>query len=133
MQRDMQCCHECGDILSEESRYHYTMKSGKADKPKVYHSSVCRLCKQFRANVRVLLMKQHPPPPSGTPCACCNRIDKLFLDHCHAKARTDPNKSLRGFICRQCTSAIGMLGDFEQGVERALKYLKTANGRTDDE
>ena len=134
MQRDeMQCCRECGDVLEYENRYHYTMKSGLAEKPKVYHSTVCRPCKQLHQNVRSMLMKLHPPPPQGTPCAACNRIDKLFLDHCHAKARTDPKKSFRGYICRQCNSALGMLGDCEQGVERALKYLKRANGRTDDE
>ena len=83
------------DVLEEENQYHYTMKSGKAEKPKVYHSSVCRPYKKLHANVRSMLMKLHPPPPSGTPCAACNRIDKLFLDHCHAKARIDPKKTVQ--------------------------------------
>jgi hypothetical protein len=131
MQRDMQTCHECGDILSEENRYHYSMKSGRAEKPKIYHSSICRPCKQLHAGVRATLMKLHPPPPPGTPCACCNRIDKLFLDHCHVLARYDWKKSYRGYICRQCNSGVGMLGDCEAGLERALKYLKR-DGRSDE-
>ena len=40
------------------------------------------------------------------------------VDHCH-----DTN-IIRGFLCSECNTGIGKLGDNEEGVERALNYLK---------
>ena len=62
------------------------------------------------------LKKQNPQPQAGTPCACCGRIDKLFCDHDHATGK------FRAWICRNCNSVIGFLGDSEAGLRQALAY-----------
>ncbi len=41
----------------------------------------------------------------------------LYLDHCHSTGR------LRGFLCRPCNSAIGLLKDSPELLNKAIKYL----------
>lgn len=42
----------------------------------------------------------------------------LHIDHCH-----DTDK-VRGLLCMQCNVGLGMLGDNEAGLLRALAYIK---------
>ena len=63
-------------------------------------------------------------PPVGTPCRCCG------TPMGHGKGKHDCNfdhdpftNTFRGWICKNCNTSIGGLGDSIEGVERALKYL----------
>jgi hypothetical protein len=85
---------------------------------KLYLNSACRPCHVHRTSVVTKLKKKHKHPPAGTPCQCCGRISKLFLDHTHDK------DEFRGWICRECNSGIGLLGDSVEGVRKALDYLE---------
>ena len=87
-------------------------------KGKQYYLNRCKPCIIDGDILLRNLKKQNPQPPAGTPCACCNRIDKLFCDHDHATAK------FRSWICRKCNSGIGLLGDSEEGVRQALAYLE---------
>lgn len=40
------------------------------------------------------------------------------IDHCHETGR------IRGILCMQCNVGLGLLGDNEEGLLRALKYLR---------
>lgn len=56
-------------------------------------------------------------------CALCERPlefdgNKLHIDHCHETGR------IRGLLCMPCNVALGMLGDNEVGLTRALNYIK---------
>lgn len=42
----------------------------------------------------------------------------VHVDHCH-----ETNK-VRGILCMPCNVALGMLGDNEEGLTRALNYVK---------
>ena len=97
-------------------------KTGTSKKGKTYYVSACRPCHNERVAVVKKLKEKHPPPPPGTPCTCCGAIRKLFCDHQHA---TD---EFRGYICRECNSGIGLLGDSPEGLQRALAYLKGNGG-----
>ena len=88
-------------------------------KGKQYYLNRCKSCISEAELLIRNLKKEHPPPPAGTPCACCKRIDKLFLDHYHSS-----DKKIRSYICRSCNSGIGLLGDSEEGVRQALAYLQ---------
>ena len=44
---------------------------------------------------------------------------EMFLDHSHD---TD---EFRGWICRECNSSIGLMGESVEGVPKALTYLET--------
>ncbi len=57
-------------------------------------------------------------PKIGTPCDNCGKNNqKLIFDHCH-----ETNK-FRGWLCYQCNTAIGNLGDNVEGLLKALNYL----------
>ena len=42
----------------------------------------------------------------------------LHIDHCHE------NGKVRGLLCMQCNVGLGMLGDNEAGLLKALAYVK---------
>ena len=114
-------CKECGDILTEDNcRYTGMVKGSTGEK---YMDNMCKPCKGKHAKVLATLHKIHKTPPPGSPCEGCGRIAKLYLDHCHVTLK------FRGFICQSCNHGIGQLGDSEQGVQKALEYLKRVNAR----
>lgn len=51
-------------------------------------------------------------------CAICGKQEKLCVDHCHDSG------TVRGLLCRQCNSAIGLLDDSIEILSKAKKYLK---------
>jgi hypothetical protein len=89
------------------------------------HDNRCRVCMRKRHKEVNELRKTAPPRPIA--CDCCGKEIvlsqsrkkfSLCLDH-------DPVKgTFRGWICRHCNTAIGLLGDNIAGVLNALKYLE---------
>lgn len=62
-----------------------------------------------------------PTRPCPKYCECCGRKQNgqaLCLDHCHNTGK------FRGWICRQCNTGIGMLGDTLAAIHLAAKYLR---------
>lgn len=56
----------------------------------------------------------------GNVCACCRYPqDRYVLDHVHGTYK------FRGYLCSNCNSGIGKLGDNIEGLEKALAYLKS--------
>ena len=108
-------CRDCGDLLTSDNR---TMKETNKN-GKVYWMNRCKPCIVEADTLLRRLKKENPMPPSGTPCACCGRIDKLYCDHDHG-----PTKHFRGWVCRNCNSGLGLLSDSEEGLRRALRYLE---------
>jgi hypothetical protein len=94
-----------------------------SDFPKHSHykdnlDSRCRSCIKEHSDVRKALHKKAPAKPSV--CQCCGEAPyKWCLDHDH-----DTNE-IRGWLCDQCNTGIGKLGDNIEGLEKALKYLKS--------
>ena len=105
-------------MLDEKTGY----VNGVSKKGKLYFNSACRPCQNHRVSVVAKLKQKHEHPPGGTPCQCCGRVSKLFLDHTHGE------DAFRGWICRECNSGIGMLGDSVEGLRRALAYLEQPRG-----
>lgn len=64
----------------------------------------------------------------GGGCAICTaspRVRKMVVDHCHKTGR------VRGILCNQCNTAIGLLGDFADRIMEAADYLtKSSSGAT---
>ncbi len=71
-----------------------------------------------QADYEAMLVKQ-----SGH-CALCprtpdqERYKRLNVDHCHN------SNVVRGLLCTPCNHAIGVLGDNEAGLVRALEYVR---------
>jgi len=63
------------------------------------------------------------PRPRPDICECCGKTQPgraLSFDHCHDSGE------FRGWLCVQCNVGIGALGDTEEGLMRAIAYLKKA-------
>jgi hypothetical protein len=59
----------------------------------------------------------------GGRCAICSiATDELQVDHCHETS------VVRGLLCSSCNRAIGLLGDTLEALERAVAYLRRAEG-----
>lgn len=57
-------------------------------------------------------------------CALCNKpFAGLFGKNCHIDHCHETNK-IRGLLCMPCNVGLGMLGDNEEGLMKAIKYLK---------
>lgn len=62
-----------------------------------------------------------PTTPQPDTCDCCNtaRGDKrLHVDHDHS------SKKFRGWLCSNCNTGIGLLGDDLAGLIRAITYIE---------
>jgi len=51
-------------------------------------------------------------------CLICGQSKKLVVDHCHS------NGHVRGLLCSNCNSGIGLLGEDVSNLKNAIKYLK---------
>lgn len=64
---------------------------------------------------------------TSTVCEVCgkteskNANDMFCYDHDHTTGE------FRGVLCRACNQAIGLLGDTEEGLMRAVNYLRRSN------
>jgi hypothetical protein len=108
-------CADCGKLLDP---IEYAIFRRSKDGMTNYYSKWCRTCSKENAETLKILKQKHKTPPSGTPCQCCGRIDRLFADH------DRHTKTLKGWVCRNCNAGIGMLGDSLEGVEKAVAYLQ---------
>lgn len=72
--------------------------------------------------LRTAKYRGHPVPTRPRPeiCECCGARRRLALDHDHVTGM------FRGWLCFNCNTSIGKLGDTEEGVWRALTYLRRA-------
>jgi hypothetical protein len=119
----MRTCDLCSE--SKEDICFQLFRFSKKGIP--YYARMCRVCNNDKVKHVARLRKEHIDIPPA--CQCCGRVGKLHLDHCWETG------SFRGFLCRQCNTAIGSLssGDDKQGLLRALDYLdrcRLAEGHT---
>jgi hypothetical protein len=55
----------------------------------------------------------------GGKCAICETTGRvLYVDHCHS------TQKLRGLLCQQCNTGIGMLQDSIKVLKKAVRYLE---------
>jgi recombination endonuclease VII len=115
-------------MITAEAKAAYNRKwyRANADKCKAWSAA---WTKANRARASALSLKSArrlagmPEPTRPTPnfCECCGKPPEskgLALDHCHESG------AFRGWLCWHCNTAIGKLGDNEQGLMRALNYLR---------
>lgn len=88
----------------------------------------CKSCIRKRSSQVNTIRKTSPHKPKV--CDCCGKEPKqsngrrkvgLSCDH-------DPiTIKFRGWLCRECNLAIGLLGDNTEGLQKALDYLNRVN------
>jgi hypothetical protein len=96
-----------------------TAFSKDKQKPDGYYPH-CKVCNNLNTKNRRRLREQNPLPEDSR-CECCRKVKKLVLDHCHK------TQSFRGWLCNDCNTALGKLGDNTTGVLKALDYLERKN------
>jgi hypothetical protein len=89
----------------------------------------CRDCKLSYQKELRQVRNTHQIPPMPDNCDCCGKLNpkgkvygatNLALDH-HYDENGKP--FFRGWICKQCNSGIGYLGDTATSVYKAFNYL----------
>jgi len=105
-------------------------KNQKSIAGKVVRRGECRDCRKWRKSVskkeRIEYEKKYPVPAIGEKFTCpiCQKTivrqfkNDVVLDHSHKDG------TIRGWICRQCNSSIGMLDEDVTILERAIKWIK---------
>lgn len=85
----------------------------------------CRSCAQVRSKERTAIKKKFKDltaPAFGTACECCGKsVHRNWqLDHDHETGE------FRGWLCKQCNTGLGNLGDTLESLTLAVEYLKRA-------
>lgn len=108
-------CRLCGH---EKPVSHFPIRSGR------WPDTRCFDCKnkyftELKSLKSKVLVREMP-----TACECCGRKSEkngnLSFDH-HYDSKG--NAYFRGWLCKQCNSGIGYLGDNLEGIKNAERYL----------
>lgn len=59
-------------------------------------------------------------------CPICGKPDPTYVDHDHncCDGQHSCGKCVRGILCRNCNTALGMLSDSPEALKRAAQYLE---------
>ena len=118
-------CRRCQQI---KSIFEFE-KNQKSIAGKISRRGECRNCRKWKKPIpikmRIAYGKTHPMPPLGESfhCPVCDRTiirqfkNDVVLDHYHL------NGEIRGWICRQCNSSIGMMDEDVNILKRAIKWI----------
>jgi hypothetical protein len=88
---------------------------GTSRRGKLYRMTVCRTCHVLEQRNRKRRRKAHGPPPQH--CMNCGNAAPLACDHDHQTGE------FRGWLCKNCNTGLGLLGDDAAGLRRMLAYL----------
>ena len=110
---DIQECKKCHKILPIMAFTTHALRSDGAG----YLKKMCRQCHSTNEKERRGARKNAPPKPER--CECCHKKTKnLQADHLHGST------AFRGWLCTDCNSGMGKLGDDLSGVLQAAVYLE---------
>ena len=115
---------EMFDTINLEPDYDVNSKTRLCPKCNIHkprNALYCKLCKKVYTDALYRLHKENTKPVDQIFCDCCNikvKGEKFMLDHCHE------TNQFRGWVCRNCNTGIGNLGDNVEGLENAIRYLK---------
>ncbi len=119
----MKTCSRCGET-KELSRF-----SKRSDRP----SGVQSKCKDCERVVRAKYYKPHEVARrkfkltedqyndlmKHENCQICNvELTKKCIDHCHT------TNKVRGVLCNNCNTALGLVGDNAQILQSMVEYLQ---------
>jgi len=105
-------CKDCHKILPQLAFGIHTMRSNGA-------YALKRLCRECASIIRAEIVKvKRKAPLKSNDCDNCHKNKNLEIDHIHGSV------TFRGWLCRNCNTGIGALGDTLEGVLRAAIYLE---------
>lgn len=96
-------CRECWNTVQREYRANNPSKTREIHLKRTYGITL--------EDYETLLLLQ------GGGCAICDTIENLGVDHSHK------TNQVRGILCRNCNTFIGMIDENLEVLERAREYL----------
>ena len=117
-------CSVCNTV-KENSEFSFYKNRHTDNGYRLMVNTNCRSCAQLRSKERSAIKKKFKdikPPEFGQPCECCGKpvTRNWQLDHCHDTV------DFRGWLCKQCNTGLGNLGDNLQSLQLAVEYLQRA-------
>ena len=117
-------CSVCNTV-KENSEFSFYKNRHTDNGYRLMVNTNCRSCAQLRSKERSAIKKKFKdikPPEFGQPCECCGKpvTRNWQLDHCHDTG------DFRGWLCKQCNTGLGNLGDNLQSLQLAVEYLQRA-------
>ena len=90
-------------------------------KGKPFYRTACRECERNKSRETEYIKTHTANISKSNTCECCNKAipesDRVNFDHC------PDSLTFRGWLCTNCNTGIGKLGDSIEGLEKALSYL----------
>jgi hypothetical protein len=121
----MKICSKCNQSLPENFFHKRTYSSGNIGlQPK------CKKCStknrrqyykphEFMRRKFKLTEQQYAELMNNNNCEICSRVlEKKCIDHCHS------TNIVRGVLCNNCNTALGLVGDNVSVLEEMIKYLQ---------
>jgi hypothetical protein len=109
MEQQVIRCSKCGEKKPNTDFRRYGIAKMKL-------RSECRECESIQGRFKRDAHKVAGINPGK--CSCCKKVtDDLVVDHCHNSG------NFRGWLCRNCNTGIGKLGDTVDSLVTALNYL----------
>ena len=139
----MKVCKVCGETKPLDNYYSFKTKYKGVEK--VAYRGECKDCSKNKANTKYKeerdRLGRHPSKAAqlkrkfgislkdyeeiqeqqGNRCAICNNLEEEYtmaVDHNHNTGE------VRGLLCMNCNTGLGMLKDSVQNLESAITYLK---------
>lgn len=122
----MKICSKCNQSLPESSFHKRTYSSGNIGlQPK------CKKCStenrrqyykphEFMRRKFKLTEQQYAELMKNENCQICNvELTKKCIDHCHS------TNKVRGVLCNNCNTALGLVGDNIDTLQKMIQYLNT--------
>mgnify|MGYP003661081454 CR=1 FL=1 len=114
-------CSVCWELKGPFGFTYYAHRKTK-DGCRLMVNTNCKVCAGKRSKeLRKILKKfKHlKRPPFGDPCESCEKpVHRNWqLDHDHETGK------FRGWLCKQCNTGIGSIGDTLDAVEKMRNYL----------
>ena len=123
----MKNCSTCNTDKPLTEFHKRTYKSGKEG---LQHN--CKTCatllrkKYYKPHSKIkyqlgLSWDQVTEITSPGKCAACGSTDRLCIDHDHQ------TNEVRGLLCHNCNTALGLVGDNLDTLSNLITYLRTFN------
>lgn len=117
-------CSVC-NILKDNVQFSFYVNRHTDDGYRLMTNTNCVDCQKVRSKERSAIKKKFAhltQPQYGVACECCGKpvTRNWQLDHCHETGE------FRGWLCKQCNTGLGNLGDTLESLKLAVAYLERA-------
>ena len=117
-------CSVC-DEIKENTEFTFYKNRHTDNGYRLMTNTNCVSCQKKKGKERNAIRKKFKnikPPEFGNLCDCCKRpVHRNWqLDHCHETGE------FRGWLCKQCNTGLGNLGDNLKSLTLAVEYLERA-------